>query len=387
MTAERTQQAPAVPAQRKPNTPAAPDGQPEHERVSAFASLSRVMIVAFIRDRAAVFFVLLFPLMFLLLLGTLLKGATSPHAKVAQVGAVQILDSVQGDGRAQLEKVLTISKGDDEAAALEKVRKGDLDAMIKEGPDGKVELRFSAADQVRAGSVQGIVNSVVQQANQTASSKPPAFVLDSAQVEDNSLKPIQFLTPGLLGWAVATGAVFSASLTLVSWRQKKVLRRLRLAPVSAGSIVASRIAVSVLTALVQTAVFLSVATLPFFGLKLSGDWWLIIPLVICATIAFMSIGLLAGSLAKTEEAANGISQIIVLPMSFLSGAFFPSDGMPGWLKAFSEVLPLKHLVTAAQSVLSRGGGVTDALPAMGVLLGFAAVITAISWRFFRWEDA
>ncbi|MEV7779942.1 ABC transporter permease [Kitasatospora sp. NPDC088351] len=386
MSADRTQ-ATAVPAQRAQAPAGGPAGTPERERVSAFGSLSRVMLVSFVRDRAAVFFVILFPLMFLLLLGTLLKGATSPHAKVVQVGAVQILDSVQGDGRAQLEKVLTINRSDDEAAALDKVRKGDLDAMIKEGPDGKVVLRFSAADQVRAGSVQGIVNSVVQQANQAATGKPPAFVLDASQVEDNSLKPIQFLTPGLLGWAVATGAVFSASLTLVSWRQKKVLRRLRLAPVSAGSIVASRIAVSVLTALVQTAVFIAVATTPFFGLKLTGDWWLIIPLVVCATIAFMSIGLLAGSVAKTEEAANGISQIIVLPMSFLSGSFFPADNMPGWLKTFSEVLPLKHLVSAAQSVLSRGGGVMDALPTMGGLLAFAAVLTAIAGRLFRWEDA
>ncbi|KJY37137.1 ABC transporter [Streptomyces sp. XY431] len=344
------------------------------------------MIVAFLRDRSALFFVLLFPLMFLMLFGTLLKGASSPHAKVEQVGAVRVLDSVQGEARTGLEQVLTITKGDDEAAALEKVRKGDLDAMIKEGPDGKVVVRYSAADQVRSGSVQGIVNSVVQQANQAATGKPPAFVMESSQVEDGSLKPIQFLTPGLLGWAVATGAVFGASLTLVGWRQKKVLRRLRLAPVSAGSVISSRVAVSVLTALAQTTVFLVVATTPFFGLKLTGDWWLIVPLVVCATIAFMSIGLLAGSIAKTEESANGISQIIVLPMSFLSGSFFPTDDMPGWLKVISEALPLRHLVTASQSVLSRGGGVMDALPTMGGLLLFAAVLTGISWKLFRWED-
>ncbi|MFJ4092819.1 ABC transporter permease [Kitasatospora sp. NPDC089913] len=380
MTAEPTTAAPA-------QAPA-PDSAPpaERERVSAFASLSRVMIVAFVRDRSALFFVLLFPLMFLLLFGTLLKGASSPHAKVEQVGAVRVLDSVQGEARSGLEQVLTITRGDDEAAALEKVRKGDLDAMIKEGPDGKVVVRYSAADQVRSGSVQGIVNSVVQQANQAATGKPPAFVMESSQVEDGSLKPIQFLTPGLLGWAVATGAVFGAALTLVGWRQKKVLRRLRLAPVSAGSVIASRVAVSVLTALTQTAVFLVVATTPFFGLKLTGDWWLIVPLVVCATIAFMSIGLLAGSVAKTEEAANGISQIIVLPMSFLSGSFFPTDGMPGWLDAISRALPLRHLVTASQSVLSRGGGVMDALPTMGGLLLFAAVLTGISWKLFRWED-
>ncbi|MFF1870886.1 ABC transporter permease [Kitasatospora herbaricolor] len=379
-----------VPAQRTATTgrPAGTGAaEAPKERASAFLSLSRVMIVAFLRDRTAVFFVLVFPLMFLLLFGTLLKGAGSPHAKVAQVGAVQVLDAVQGEGRAELEKVLTITRTDDAADALAKVRKGDLDAVVQQGPDGKVELRFSAADQVRAGSVQGIVNSVVQQANQAATGRPAAFTLEAAQVEDNSLKPIQFLTPGLLGWAVATGAVFGASLTLVSWRQKKVLRRLRLAPVSAGSIILSRLSVSILTALTQTTVFLLVATTPYFGLKLTGDWWLIVPLVVCATVAFMSIGLLAGSLAKTEEAANGVSQIIVLPMSFLSGSFFPMDDAPAWLRTISDVLPLKHLVTASQSVLTRGGGLSDALPTMGGLLLFAAVLTAIASRFFRWEDA
>ncbi|MFD5434466.1 ABC transporter permease [Kitasatospora sp. NPDC127067] len=357
----------------------------ERERVSAFWSLSRAMLLGMKRDRTATFFILLFPLVFLVFFGSVTKGSGSPHAKVAQVGAVKLFDSIQGDERAGLDKVLTITKTDDEAATLEKVRKGDYDALIKQGPDGTVELRYTAADQVRAGALQGILNSVVQTANQAATGQKPAFVLDSQQVEDKSLKPIQFLTPGLLGWAVATGAVFGAALTLVNWRKSKVLRRLRLAPINAGTVISSRILVSLLTAFLQTAVFLVVAT-SFFGLKLTGNWWLVIPLVACATLAFMSIGLLAGSVAKTEEAANGISQIIVLPMSFLSGSFFPLDGAPGWLKAVSEVMPLHYLVNSAQSVLTRGGGVMDALPTMGGLLLFAAVLTGISWKLFRWED-
>ncbi|MFE6053170.1 ABC transporter permease [Kitasatospora sp. NPDC056446] len=358
----------------------------ERERVSAFWSLSRAMLLGMKRDRTATFFILLFPLVFLVFFGSVTKGSGSPHAKVAQVGAVKLFDSIQGDQRAGLDKVLTITRTDDEAATLEKVRKGDFDALIKQGPDGTVELRYTAADAVRAGALQGILDSVVQGANQAATGQKPAYVLDAQQVEDKSLKPIQFLTPGLLGWAVATGAVFGAALTLVNWRKSKVLRRLRLAPISAGAVVSSRIVVSLLTALLQTTVFLVVAT-GFFGLKLTGDWWLIIPLVACATLAFMSIGLLAGSVAKTEEAANGISQIIVLPMSFLSGSFFPLDGAPGWLKTVSEVMPLHYLVSSAQSVLTRGGGVMDALPTMGGLLLFAAVLTGISWRLFKWEDA
>ncbi|MER8185372.1 ABC transporter permease [Kitasatospora sp. NPDC094015] len=357
------------------------------ERVSAFTGLTRVMLLGFVRDRGALFFVLLMPLIFLLLFGALFKSAGTAHVKVAEIGQVRVLDDVQGEGRAQLEKVLTITKFDDEGAALEKLRKGDLDGVISEGPDGTVNLRYSATDQVKAGGVQSIVNSVVQGANQAASGKAPAFSMVSSQVEDESLKPIQYLTPGLLGWAIATGAVYGASFTLVSWRKKRVLRRLRLAPVSPGVVVGARVAVSLVVALAQTAIFLTVATMPFFGLKLTGDWWLVVPLVLCATVAFMSIGLVTGAAAKSEEAANGINQMIILPMSFLGGAFFPLDGAPTWLQTVSRFLPLRYLVTSAQSVLSRGGGVLDILPAMGGLLAFTAVMCAIAWRFFNWDDA
>ncbi|MFJ8473245.1 ABC transporter permease [Kitasatospora sp. NPDC094011] len=374
----------------EPKTPAPRGGSADaaggHERVSAFWSLSRAMLLGMKRDRTATFFILLFPLVFLVFFGSVTKGSASPHAKVAQVGAVKLFDSMSGDERAGLDKVLTITRTDDEAGTLEKVRKGDYDALITQGPDGKLELRYTAADQVRAGALQSIVNSVVQSANQAATHQPAAYVVDAQQVEDKSLKPIQFLTPGLLGWAVATGAVFGAALTLVNWRRSKVLRRLRLAPISAGTVVSSRILVSLLTAFLQTGVFLVVAT-SFFGLKLTGNWWLVLPLVACATLAFMSIGLLAGSVAKTEEAANGISQIIVLPMSFLSGSFFPMDGAPGWLQTVSKVMPLHYLVDTAQTVLTRGGGITDALPTMGGLLLFAAVLTGIAWKLFKWEDA
>jgi len=372
-----------IPEPRVPTEPPAPG----RERVSPFTGLTRVMLFAFLRDKTALFFVLAMPLMFLLLFGTLLKGAGAPHVKLGEVGAVQVLDAIPAEQRAQLDKSVEITRFQDPAPALEKVRKGELDGMVEQQADGTVVLRFSASDQVKAGTVNGLVNGLVQSANQAASGKPAAFRLSSAQVEDEALKPIQYLTPGLLGWAVATGAVFSASFTLVNWRQRKVLRRLRLAPVSPGAVVAARVAVSVLVALGQTAIFLVVATMPFFGLKLSGNWWLVLPLVVCSTIAFMSIGLVTGALAKTEEAANGINQVIVLPMSFLSGSFFPLDDAPGWLQTVSHLLPLRYLVVSAQSVLSRGGGLMDVLPAMGGLLAFAAVMSGIAWRFFNWNDA
>ncbi|MDH6117132.1 ABC transporter permease [Kitasatospora sp. GAS204B] len=359
----------------------------EKERASAFVGLSRVMLLTFLRDRTALFFTLLMPLMFLVLFGFLFKGATSPHLKIAQVGPVAVLDSATGEGRVSIDKALTITQVPDEQTALTKVKKGDYDALIEQGPGGQVIVRYSASDTVKVGGVTGVLNGLVQQANQAATHQDPAYTMVAGQVEDQSLKPIQYLTPGLLGWAIATGAIFGASLSLVNWRKKRILRRLRLAPVSIGAIVGSRILVTCVVALVQTAIFLAVATTPAFGLKLTGNWPLVLPLVLCATLAFMSIGLVTGAIAKTEEAANGINQVIILPMSFLSGAFFPLDNSPQWLQQLSKIFPLHYLVTSAQTVLSRGGGLMDVLPQMGGLLAFAAVLGLIAWRIFDWEDA
>ncbi|MFI6007991.1 ABC transporter permease [Streptomyces sp. NPDC051243] len=104
----------------------------------------------------------------------------------------------------------------------------------------------------------------------------------------------------------------------------------------------------------------------------------------------MSIGLVVGARAKTEEAANGMAQLVVLPMAFLSGSFLsgsPLDSAPRWLRTVSEILPLKHLGDALQGVLSRGEGWSTALPVIAGLLAFAAVLTLIAAPLFRWDEA
>jgi ABC-2 type transport system permease protein len=234
--------------------------------------------------------------------------------------------------------------------------------------------------------VQTVFASIVQQADQAASGRPAAYQLQTRQVEDKSLKAIQYLAPGLLGWAIASGATFGAAITLVGWRENKLLRRLRLAPVSTASVVLARVAVSLVVAMVQLAVFLAIATTPYFGLRLTASWWMAIPVVACGTISFLSIGLLVGSFARTQQAATSIANLIILPMAFLGGAFIPLAFAPAWIRDVSYVMPLRYLVTGMQDVMARGEGPASALPAIGILLGLALVLTAISVRVFRWDD-
>jgi ABC-2 type transport system permease protein len=203
-------------------------------------------------------------------------------------------------------------------------------------------------------------------------------------VEDRSLKEIQYITPGLLGWAVAMSASFGAAATLNGWRNSKLLRRLQLAPVPTAVVVGARIAVTVSVALGQLAIFLALGTAAF-GLQLTGAWPMAIPLLIVGTLCFMSVGLLSGAVAKSTEGAVNMANFIVLPMSFLSGSFFPLDGSPGWLQALAHVLPLWWLNNGMTDVMVRGESWNAALVPMLVLAGFAVVVSGLAAKLFRWE--
>ncbi|GAA0374821.1 hypothetical protein Acor_42940 [Acrocarpospora corrugata] len=346
--------------------------------MTPFRSLSRAMLLGFVRDKSSLFFTILFPLMFLVLFGAIFTNQGVSKSKIIQIGQVAILDQAPGVG-----EILEITKQNDLAAAQEEVRKGDYEAVVRQQGD-RYELYYSAADQVRSATVRGVFGQLVGQAN--AAGVPQRFTLAAEQVEDESLKIIQYVTPGLLSWAISMGATFGAAMTLVTWRQKKILRRLRLAPVNTTTVVSARVGASVAIALVQTAIFLGVASLPLFGLQLSDYWWMCIPLVIAGTLVFMAIGMLVGGLAKTSEAAAGMANLIVLPMAFLSGTFFPLDTAPQWLQTLSNIFPMKHLNQGMQDVMVRGQGPASILPELGIILGFGVVIAVIAVSLFRWDD-
>jgi len=341
-------------------------------------TLARAMLRGFFRDRTALFFTFFFPLMFLVIFGLIFNSAGASKPKLGVVGSGPIVANLPKDA-------LDLQPYPDEAAAVAAVRAGDVPAAVIE-TGNQVSLRFAASDQVRASQLAAVVNSVVDHSNVAASGRPATYVLERQQVEDASLKAIQFITPGILSWGVATSAAFGAALTLVAWRRTQLLRRLRLSPAPVWTVVGARVGVSLVTALVQAAVFVGIALTPPFGLKLTGQWYLGVPLLLVGTLAFLSIGLFVGAIAKTDEAASAMANFIVLPMAFLSGTFFDIDAAPSWLRAVSKVLPLRWMNDGMLDLLVRGKGVGALVLPSLVLLGFAAVVTFIATRLFTWDD-
>ena len=350
----------------------------------AFQSLSLAMLKGFLRDRQAVFFSVFFPLMFLVLFGGVFANQSQSKISLVEVGSVPLIDQLPAQAKASFDQSFDVQTSSSLSKALQDVKDGDVTIAIEQDGD-KIIAHYSDADQVQSAVARGTLYSFIQSSNIAASGQQPKYSFENERVEDESLKTIQFMTPGLLGWAIATSATFGAAATLVGWRSTKLLRRIRLSPVSTTSVVAARIGVTIMIAMMQMAIFVGLGVVAF-GLQLTGSWYMAIPLVICGTLAFMSLGLLAGSVSKTVEGATSLANIFVLPMAFLAGSFFPLDGAPHWLNVTSHLLPLRHLNDGMLDVMVRGKGPGAALMPILILLGFTVVVLAIASRFFTWES-
>lgn len=353
----------------------------------AFVALSRAIFLGFVRDKAAVFFAVVFPLMFLVLFGGIFSDQDQSRVELVQVGDVPLFEGMPGEAREAFDDTFEVTRTDDLDDALEQVRKGDADVAVEQR-GGALVAHYTQTEQVSAAITQGTLRAFVDATNVAtlAAGTSPPYTFEAERVEDESLTTIQFVTPGLLGWAVAMSASFGAAATLQGWRQSKLLRRLQLSPVSTRTIVGARVAVTVAVALLQMAIFIGLGAAAF-GLTLAGSWWMTIPILVVGTLCFMSIGLLAGAVAKSTEGAVNMANFFVLPMAFLSGSFFPLEGAPSWLRFVSNLLPLKHLNQGMLDVMVRGEPPSSAFVPIAILAGFALVVSLVAARLFRWETA
>jgi hypothetical protein len=119
-----------------------------HQPMRAFISLARAMFKGFLRDRTSLFFTLFFPLFFIIIFGTVFSDQGASKQKVELVGAVPLISSLPADARAGLDEVFQLSNGDDLAAAVESVRKGDLAAAVQQQGD-KIEVHCGFGHRAR----------------------------------------------------------------------------------------------------------------------------------------------------------------------------------------------------------------------------------------------
>jgi ABC-2 type transport system permease protein len=331
----------------------------------------------FSRDRPAFFFTFAFPIMFIVLFGLIFGAAGSSRPTVDIVGT--------GPLRQALEQAdaLKLKVQPDEATALKRVRDGDEPAaVLMRGRNARIV--YAASSQVEAPIVIGVVRGVVDGYNLRAADVRPAVRLSSARVEAQSLGYVDLLVPGLLAMAIAQSAAFGVAFSLVAWRQKGTLRRLRLTPLPLREFAAGRILFHLMIALIQTVILLTVGRV-LFGVHVVGNVLALLPLVLFGSLCFIALGMCIGGRVNTEDATAALSNLIVLPMVFLGGVFFPLAAAPSPVRVVAHFLPLTYLAEGLQNVAVRGHSFSSTLPNLGVLALIAVLLTALALRLFRWQ--
>jgi len=191
----------------------------------------------------------------------------------------------------------------------------------------------------------------------------------------------QFIFPGMIAMNILFAGVQSG-VSIIWDREFGFLKEIMVAPVSRLSIAWGKTLSGSLTALLQGGIVL--ALFPFLSLRLAADRILIaLPAMFVVALTVTSLGILLAARMRSFEGFGTVNNFIVMPMFFLSGAMYPTSGIPGWLKAITALNPLTYGVDLLRGVV-LGLQARYALD-LAVLLACAALVLGAAAVLFQRE--
>ncbi len=158
----------------------------------------------------------------------------------------------------------------------------------------------------------------------------------------------QFMYPGIIAMTAFQISLMSG-LSIVWDREFGFLKEVLVAPLPRTGIIAGKAIGTAIVALIQGMVMLVLA--PFLDVSLDlGLVIKLIPVLILISMSFSGLGLLLGSRMKSQQAFQMVMQVLLLPLMFASGVFFPLGNVPAWLGVLSKVNPLTYGADAVRQL-------------------------------------
>ena len=217
---------------------------------------------------------------------------------------------------------------------------------------------------------------------------------------------IHFIYPGILAMTVLTSSLLSGTSVVVD-REHGFLKEVLVAPLSRVGVILGKALGGSLTSLLQGMIMLVIA--PIIGLSITPLLVVkLLPTLLILSLALSGLGILMATRMHSQQGFQFLMQLIVFPLMFLAGVFFPVDGVPVWLQIVAKVNPLTYGVDAIRQIFLApqitnaaaeisGGevvstGITLSGHRMGLaedimvigLIGFVLLLAGV-WSFSRTE--
>src|ERR687896_365928 len=314
-------------------------------RLGMLWALFVASIKMFVRNRAAVFFSLVLPLIIMLIFGVLnFEGATE-----IQLG---IVDEARSEASAALVDGLS-----------------EFEYLIISEGTRETELAAASAMFGSLGSDPG------------APTFGPPVTFESVVSRD--LGYIDFLVPGIVGMTIMQLGLFGVAFGFVQLKRTGALRRLFATPTSPAYFLSAQVLSRLIIGIVQVAILFGVGI--WFGLQMFGDYVTLLVIVLIGSAIFLAVGFAIAGWAKTEDQAAPVANIVSLPMMFLSGVFFPREAMPDFLAGITAFMPLTYVNDALRAVVNEGANLLALGPELLGMAVWVVITFVLAVLMFRWE--
>jgi len=196
---------------------------------------------------------------------------------------------------------------------------------------------------------------------------------------------IRFLVPGIIGMSILFSSTFGG-LSVLWDREFGFLKEIMVAPVSRVSIVFGRIAGGATTTLIQALLILGISHIMGFKITSVSSILLALVFMTLISITFLGLGLIFASKMRDMQGFSIVMNFVIFPLFFLSGALYPLENFPPWLRYVSKVDPLTYGVDGLRASLI-GMSSFSLLTNFALLLVFSSVMIVLGAYFFEKSES
>lgn len=356
----------------------------------------RVNLRRLFRDRTALFFTFMFPLIFLFVFGSFSKNSgTSFH--VAVINQSDSSFAKQYVHELESSKLFKIDKTDTTLAqARDRISKSQIDGIIvlphdfgvtesgQSHPAGQIQLLYSQNAPSTGQTLTTVLDGTLKPLNARYINLQQPFSVNGRALNEHNLTAFDYTFTGMLGFAILGAGIFGPMNVFPELKKMGILRRLHTTPLRVWQYFLSVMVGNAVVGLMSLAVMLIVSVWAF-NLHVVGNYLEMAIFLAYGIVVILGIGLALGGWAKNERQVAPLGNIIVFPLMFLSGVFFPRFLMPEWLQSVSNYLPLTPIIDGARLIITEGKSILDLGPQLAVMTVWLVIIYAIAFRVFRWE--